>query len=41
MLPNRIVLNVRPRISEDGSSVTIQVETIISETEERIVAIRM
>ena len=31
-----IVLNVRPRISEDGSSVTIQVETIICETEERI-----
>jgi len=35
-VPVGIVLNVRPRISEDGSSVTIQVETIISETEERI-----
>ncbi len=35
-IPVGIVLNVRPRISEDGSSVTIQVETIISETEERI-----
>ena len=32
-VPVGIVLNVRPRISEDGSSVTIQVETIISETE--------
>ena len=35
-VPVGIVLNVRPRISEDGSSVTIQVETIISETEQRI-----
>ena len=35
-VPVGIVLNVRPRISEDGSSVTIQVEAIISETEERI-----
>jgi len=35
-IPVGIVLNVRPRISEDGTSVTIQVETIISETEERI-----
>ena len=35
-IPVGIVLNVRPRIREDGSSVTIQVETIISETEERI-----
>ena len=35
-VPVGIVLNVRPRISEDGSSVTIQVETIISETEERL-----
>ena len=31
-----IVLNLRPRISEDGSRITIQVETIISEAEERI-----
>ena len=29
-------MNLRPRISADGSRVTIQVETIISETEERI-----
>ena len=35
-LPVGIVLNLRPRISADGSRVTIQVETIISETEERI-----
>ena len=35
-LPIGIVLNLRPRISADGSRVTIQVETIISETEERI-----
>jgi len=35
-IPVGIVLNLRPRISEDGSRVTIQVETIISETEERI-----
>lgn len=35
-VPVGIVLNLRPRISEDGSRVTIQVETIISETEERI-----
>jgi len=35
-VPVGIVLNLRPRISEDGSRVTIQVETIVSETEERI-----
>jgi len=35
-IPVGIVLNVRPRISEDGSRITMQVETIISETEERI-----
>ena len=35
-LPVGIVLNLRPRISADGSRVTIQVETIISETEKRI-----
>ena len=35
-VPVGIVLNLRPRISEDGSRVTIQVETIISETEDRI-----
>ena len=35
-IPVGIVLNVRPRISEDGTRVTIQVETIISETEDRI-----
>ena len=35
-LPVGIVLNLRPRISADGSRVTMQVETIISETEERI-----
>ena len=35
-IPVGIVLNLRPRISEDGSRVTLQVETIISETEERI-----
>ena len=35
-IPVGIVLNLRPRISEDGSRVTIQVETIISETEDRI-----
>jgi len=35
-IPVGIVLNLRPRISEDGSRITIQVETIISETEERI-----
>ena len=35
-VPVGIVLNVRPRISEDGSRITMQVETIISETEERI-----
>jgi len=35
-IPVGIVLNLRPRISADGSRVTIQVETIISETEERI-----
>ena len=34
-----IVLNLRPRISEDGSRITIQVETIISEAEERVGAI--
>ena len=35
-IPVGIVLNLRPRISADGSRVTIQIETIISETEERI-----
>lgn len=35
-IPVGIVLNVRPRISEDGSRITMQVEAIISETEERI-----
>ena len=35
-VPVGIVLNVRPRISEDGSRITMQVETIISETEQRI-----
>jgi len=35
-IPVGIVLNLRPRISEDGTRVTIQVETIISETEDRI-----
>lgn len=35
-VPVGIVLNVRPRISKDGTRVTIQVETIISETEERL-----
>lgn len=38
-IPVGIVLNLRPRISEDGTRVTIQVETIISETEQRIGAI--
>ncbi|MEE8437141.1 MAG: hypothetical protein V3S22_02260 [Candidatus Neomarinimicrobiota bacterium] len=38
-IPVGIVLNLRPRISEDGTMVTIQVETIISETEQRIGAI--
>ena len=35
-IPVGIVLNLRPRISEDNTRITIQVETIISETEERI-----
>ena len=35
-VPVGIVLNLRPRISENGARVTIQVETIISDTEERI-----
>ena len=35
-MPVGIVLNLRPRISENGARVTIQVETIISDTEERI-----
>lgn len=35
-IPIGIVLNLRPRISEDGTRITVQVETIISETEERI-----
>lgn len=35
-IPVGIVLNLRPRISEDDTRITIQVETIISETEERI-----
>lgn len=38
-IPVGIVLNLRPRISADGTRVTIQVETIISETEQRIGAI--
>ena len=35
-IPVGIVLNLRPRINEDDTRITIQVETIISETEERI-----
>ena len=35
-IPVGIVLNLRPRINEDNTRITIQVETIISETEERI-----
>jgi Flp pilus assembly secretin CpaC len=35
-IPVGIVLNLRPRINEDDTRITIQVETIISETEQRI-----
>jgi general secretion pathway protein D len=35
-IPVGIVLNLRPRISEDGRHISMQVETIISETEEKI-----
>lgn len=35
-IPVGIVLNLRPRISEDHTRITFQVETVISETEERI-----
>jgi len=35
-IPVGIVLNLRPRINKDNTRITIQVETIISETEERI-----
>ena len=29
-IPTGIVLNIRPRITEDGSEVTMQIETIVS-----------
>lgn len=35
-IPVGIVLNLRPRINQAGTRITIQVETIISETAERI-----
>ena len=35
-IPIGIVLNLRPRISNDGNGVTMQVETIISEALERV-----
>ncbi len=35
-IPVGIVLNLRPRVNQTGTRITIQVETIISETEERI-----
>lgn len=35
-IPVGIVLNLRPRVNQAGTRITIQVETIISETEERI-----
>ena len=34
-IPVGIVLNLRPRVSQDGTRITIQIETIITETEER------
>ncbi len=34
-IPVGIVLNLRPRVSEDQTRITIQIETIITETEER------
>ncbi len=34
-IPVGIVLNLRPRVSEDETRITIQIETIITETEER------
>jgi len=38
-IPVGIVLNLRPRISQDLTRVTIQIETIITETEERLGAL--
>ena len=35
-IPIGIVLNLRPRISSDGNEITMQVETIISEAQERV-----
>ena len=38
-IPVGIVLNLRPRISQDLTRITIQIETIITETEERLGAL--
>ncbi len=38
-IPVGIVLNLRPRVSEDQTRITIQIETIITETEERLGAL--
>jgi Type II secretory pathway, component PulD len=35
-IPIGIVLNLRPRISSNGNEITMQVETIISEAQERV-----
>ena len=38
-IPVGIVLNLRPRVSADQTRITIQIETIITETEERLGAL--
>ena len=38
-IPVGIVLNLRPRVSQDQTRITIQIETIITETEERLGAL--